>query len=101
MMNIFAPMQGVQVLVHPDKDASKYFNNKNRHYYEILLLIKHGSMTSSEFDHTTQDLVNFLVYASDPSAIEREHLGVWVLLFLIVLFIFAYLLKKSYWKDVD
>ena len=26
--------------------------------------------------------------------------GIWVLLFLGILFIFAYLLKKEYWKDV-
>ena len=101
MANIFAPLQGIQVLAEPNKDSNKLINNHKRNYYEILRLIKKGSMTPAEFDQTTQDLVTFLVYAADPHAIDRKNLGVWVLLFLAVLFVFAYLLKKSYWKDVD
>ena len=31
---------------------------------------------------------------------ERKELGVWVLLFLAVFSVIAYLLKKEYWKDV-
>jgi ubiquinol-cytochrome c reductase cytochrome c1 subunit len=36
----------------------------------------------------------------DPSKLKRHELGIKVLLFLLVFFIFAYLLKKEYWKDV-
>jgi ubiquinol-cytochrome c reductase cytochrome c1 subunit len=32
--------------------------------------------------------------------LERQHLGVYVLLFLVVLFVLAYALKKEFWKDV-
>jgi len=31
---------------------------------------------------------------------KRETMGVFVTLFLLVFFVFAYLLKKDYWKDV-
>jgi ubiquinol-cytochrome c reductase cytochrome c1 subunit len=59
-----------------------------------------GSQTPAEFDATVRDLVNFLVYAGEPAAVHRRAIGIIVLFVLGVLFIFAYLLKKEYWKDV-
>jgi ubiquinol-cytochrome c reductase cytochrome c1 subunit len=59
-----------------------------------------GSQSATEYDATVRDLVNFLVYASEPAAADRKTLGIAVLLALGVLFIFAYLLKKEFWKDV-
>jgi ubiquinol-cytochrome c reductase cytochrome c1 subunit len=32
--------------------------------------------------------------------LERKRLGIYVLLFLGLLFVLAYFLKKEYWKDV-
>ena len=32
--------------------------------------------------------------------LERYRLGVKVLLFLVILFVFAFLLNREYWKDV-
>ena len=31
---------------------------------------------------------------------ERKRLGIWVLAFIAVFFVLAYMLKKEYWKDV-
>jgi ubiquinol-cytochrome c reductase cytochrome c1 subunit len=31
---------------------------------------------------------------------ERQRIGVWVMLFLVVFTILAYLMKKEWWKDV-
>jgi ubiquinol-cytochrome c reductase cytochrome c1 subunit len=59
-----------------------------------------GSMKPEEYDAFVRDLVNFLDYAGEPVKAERQALGVWVTLFLLVFFAFAYLLKKEYWKDV-
>ncbi len=59
-----------------------------------------GSMTKAEYDETIYDLVNFMVYMAEPSRMESESIGKWVLLFLIILFIPAYFLNKEYWKDV-
>ena len=59
-----------------------------------------GALPVTEYDATVRDLVNFLVYASEPAAADRKTLGIAVLLALGVLFIFAYLLKKEFWKDV-
>ena len=46
------------------------------------------------------DLVAFLSYISEPVQLERKSLGVKVILFLVVFFLFAFLLKKEIWKDV-
>jgi len=59
-----------------------------------------GSMTEEEYDNFVRDLVNFLEYTGEPSKLEREGMGVWVLGYLAILFIFSYFLKKEFWKDV-
>ena len=65
-----------------------------------LEIIQPGSMTAEEFDAFTGDLVNFMVYIAEPVQAERRSMGWKVLLFLVIFFVFAYLLKKEYWKDV-
>jgi ubiquinol-cytochrome c reductase cytochrome c1 subunit len=59
-----------------------------------------GSMKPEEYDQFVRDTVNFLDYAGEPVKNKRQSMGVFVTLFLLVFFAFAYLLKKEYWKDV-
>jgi ubiquinol-cytochrome c reductase cytochrome c1 subunit len=59
-----------------------------------------GAQSVTEYDATVRDLVNFLVYVGEPNGTHRRSIGIVVLFALGVLFIFAYLLKKEYWKDV-
>ena len=59
-----------------------------------------GTLSPQEYDVFVRDIVNFLDYAGEPVKAKRETLGVFVTLFLLVGFVFAYLLKKEYWKDV-
>ena len=59
-----------------------------------------GSMTAEEYDTFARDLTNFLEYTGEPSKLEREAMGYKVIGFLFVFLIFAYLLKKEYWRDV-
>jgi len=61
---------------------------------------KGGSMTEEEYDAFVRDLTNFLEYTAEPNKLERQNLGYWVIGFLFILLIFAYLLKKEYWRDV-
>ena len=32
--------------------------------------------------------------------LERQRIGIWVMLFLIVFTVIAYLMKKEWWKDI-
>jgi ubiquinol-cytochrome c reductase cytochrome c1 subunit len=59
-----------------------------------------GSMKPEEYDQFARDIANFLDYAGEPIKQKRQSLGVFVTLFLLVFFVFAFLLKKEYWKDV-
>ncbi len=59
-----------------------------------------GTQSEVQYDTTVRDLVNFLVYVGEPSAVNRKRIGIVVLFALGVLFIFAYALKKEIWKDV-
>jgi len=59
-----------------------------------------GSMTAEEYDEFSRDLANFLEYTAEPNKLEREAMGYWVIGFLVIFLIFAYLLKVEYWRDV-
>lgn len=65
-----------------------------------LVVDKPGALDAAEYDRLVADLVNFLVYMAEPVQQFRKQLGLYVLLFLSVLFALAYALKKEYWKDV-
>ena len=62
--------------------------------------ISKGTQTAAEYDATVRDLVNFLVYVSEPHGNSRRPIGIIVLFALGIVFVFALLLKKEYWKDV-
>jgi len=66
-------------------------------HYEM---VKPGSLNEDEFDASVRDLTNFMVYLAEPARMVRYKLGVYVLIFLSIFFVFAYLLKKEYFKDV-
>jgi ubiquinol-cytochrome c reductase cytochrome c1 subunit len=65
-----------------------------------LELVKPGLMSPKEFDRAVRDLVNFLDYMGEPAKHERRSLGVKVIMFLLVLLVVAYLMKREFWKDV-
>ena len=65
-----------------------------------LKVEKAGKMNTEEFDETVGDLVNFLAYAGEPSALKRQRMGVYALFFVSLFFVVAWLLNREYWKDV-
>jgi len=86
------------------EDDSKVFgvNNKvleNASMPDVLWSLKEEK-SEAEFDQDVRDITNFLDYVGEPAKLIRTSLGVWVLLFLGVLLVLTYLLKKEYWKDV-
>lgn len=59
-----------------------------------------GSMSAAEYDKAVSDIVAFMTWMAEPQQLERQTIGAFVLLFLVILFVFAYALKKNYWRDV-
>ena len=67
---------------------------------EKLTLSHPGKLTPAQYQQASRDLTSFLEYASEPAALQRHQYGIWVLLFLVMFTLLAYVLKKEYWKDV-
>jgi ubiquinol-cytochrome c reductase cytochrome c1 subunit len=67
---------------------------------EHLKLAKPGKLSPKDYDELVGDLVGYLNYMGEPVAEFRKRLGVVVLIALAVIFVFAYALKKEYWKDI-
>ncbi len=101
MPNVLMALQGTQVPVFKSEtlkdDEGKPYEKQIITHLELKTP---GTLTKDEYDKAMTDLVNFLDYVGEPHKLERKRLGVWVLLFLVVLTLFAYLLKREYWKDV-
>jgi ubiquinol-cytochrome c reductase cytochrome c1 subunit len=70
--------------------------------YVVLTLAQEQPGTASpvEYQAFVADLVNYLVYMAEPARNERINFGIGALIFLGVLFTFAYALKRAYWKDI-
>jgi len=99
MPAVLADLQGVQRLKFHLEDE-KATGSAATKVCDALELAQPGRMTPAEFDGFVHDTVDFLTYIGEPVKAERESLGVLVVLFLAVFTVFAYLLKKEYWKDV-
>lgn len=93
MPHVLADLQGRQLPVYKEDHGTQVVDR--------LELETEGSMTPEEFDHAMRDLTNFLVYMGEPAKLHRVKYGMYVMLFLAVFFVFAYLLKKEFWRDVD
>jgi ubiquinol-cytochrome c reductase cytochrome c1 subunit len=59
-----------------------------------------GTLTPVQYQAWVADLVNYLDYMAEPAKNKRISLGLGVLLYLGVLFAFAYALKRAFWKDI-
>jgi ubiquinol-cytochrome c reductase cytochrome c1 subunit len=59
-----------------------------------------GALTPVEYKAWVADLVNYLDYMAEPAKNKRISLGIIVLIYLGVLFAFAYALKRAVWKDI-
>jgi ubiquinol-cytochrome c reductase cytochrome c1 subunit len=80
------------VLVTPAKE----------HKYRVDTLVADapGTMTPTQYKEMVADLVNYLDYMSEPAKNKRISLGIIVLLYLGVLFVLVYAMKREYWKDI-
>jgi len=101
MPHVLASVQGVQNAVWRDVEhKGEDGKPATSHEFEKFEAGVVGNLTPAQYDEFVRDTVNFLQYVSDPSQLERQGLGVWVVLFLLMFTGIAYMLKKEYWKDV-
>lgn len=97
MPAVLSDLEGVKRVVFSTEAASGEGGGKRVESFEQ---VSPGQLTPAQYDSFVRDTVNFLQYVGEPSQVEREGLGIWVVLFLLVFTWFAWLLKREYWKDV-
>ena len=120
MPHVLWEMQGVQSPVYryeaqhdghsvaefeTEAEAAAYVQEHGEAYriekvVDHLEMAQPGSLTTEEYDQVARDLATYLAYISEPMKLERQSMGVWAMLFLIVFSVIAYLMKKEWWKDV-
>jgi len=98
MPHVLWELQGLQEAVY-DGESDPESNAVHKRFKDFKLA-RPGTLTPKEYDQFVRDTVNFLDYIGEPMQLERRSLGLRVLAFLAVFFLFAYLLKREYWKDV-
>lgn len=96
MPHVLYRQQGEQVL--QVSETSRESGPKQQ--AKRLVLEKPGALSPADYDALVADLVNYLVYMGEPARNDRIRIGMYVMFFLGILFILAYMLKREYWKDV-
>tara|TARA_A100001037_G_C15146975_1_gene636769 strand:- start:1736 stop:2473 length:738 start_codon:yes stop_codon:yes gene_type:complete len=91
MPNVLAELQGTQELVCPSDEGV---------CNSLELIEGTGSLGQAEFDQVAYDLSNFLYYVGEPTRLERQNLGVYVLIFLLAFYFITRLLAREYRKEV-
>ena len=102
MPHVLWDLQGWQLAEWDSKADENYPDDRSKDtpYIAKLLPVVEDQQNAQKYDATVKDLVNFMVYLSDPGKLKRQDIGFWVIMFLIVLAIVTYYLKKEYWRDV-
>lgn len=90
MPHILLKLQGIQNLK----------NNHSNNIEEMLELIENGELSKEEYNNLVSDLVNFLSYVGEPIQVERKQIGTFVIVFLILLVVLLFFLKKEFWSDI-
>jgi len=110
MPNVMTDLQGRQVLgckqvpivIEGKKQVDPLTGTALTHEAcdQLVVLPNSGSQSEAEFNETVKNLVTFLAYSANPVKLQSQRIGTYVLLFLAFFFVFAYMLKREYWKDV-
>ena len=55
---------------------------------------------SPTIEEMSQDVSYFMEWTAEPELIQRKQLGIYVLIYLVIFTILAYLVKRSVWKNI-
>jgi ubiquinol-cytochrome c reductase cytochrome c1 subunit len=62
--------------------------------------VTYSDGTQATLDQEARDVASFLMWTSEPKLDDRKHMGVKVMLFLVVLTLMLYAVKRKIWADV-
>ncbi|WP_420851377.1 cytochrome c1 [Rheinheimera hassiensis] len=96
MPHVLQELQGMPYKAY----ETRLVDGESKEVYVGLSTDGSGELNAEEYDRAVADLVNYLEYVGEPTKLEARELGTKVMVFLLIFFVLAYLLKKEYWKDV-
>lgn len=97
MPHVLWELQGIQTPIYRQETSEEGFTHEVIDHFEITTP---GTQTAEEYEETARDIAAFLEYVGEPAKLQRKNIGVWVILFLVLFTLIAYLLKAEYWRDV-
>jgi ubiquinol-cytochrome c reductase cytochrome c1 subunit len=97
MPHVLWELQGLRHRVYHTETADDGTESSTLERLEIVVP---GQLNEPEYKQVVRDLVGFLVYVGEPAKLVRYRIGFWVIVFLLGFLVFAYLMKREYWKDV-
>ena len=103
MPHVLWELQGLQHAtfgVTMDANGAEIGHFGDPAYFEHFETVSPGKLSAEDYDLFVRDLVNFLDWAGTPEQLQRQRLGIWVMIFLFIFLLFAYLLKVEIWKDI-
>ena len=95
MPNVLGHLQG-KVYLKPGMDLAYLMMHPKKHWYQVVDFGPAGQMSHEEFDEYITDIVHFLSYVADPSIHERQQIGPYVVVYLIIAILLA-----SYWFSLE
>ncbi|MGP9799709.1 cytochrome c1 [Rheinheimera sp. NSM] len=96
MPHVLQELQGMPYKAY----ETRLVDGESKQVYVGIKTDGSGELSTEEYDSAVADLVNYLEYVGEPTKLESRELGTKVMVFLLIFFVLAYLLKKEYWKDV-
>lgn len=88
--------------IQANENFNKYFPG---HFLAMPQPLNDGSVTypdgvESSLKQMSQDVVTFLAWAAEPTLMERKALGLKVMLYLVILTVMFYAVKRRIWAKV-
>lgn len=99
MPHVMWELQGIRAAKFVE-EKDPHDASKTIHKFTGFEQVTPGKLSAADFDNATADLVAYLEWMAEPAQNKRKRLGVIVLLFLGGFMVLAWLLNKSYWKDI-
>ncbi|MEI6414673.1 MAG: cytochrome c1, partial [Pseudomonadota bacterium] len=87
MPHVLVDLQGLQKAVYHEEKGEAGHAAKT---FEKFEKVAPGTLTTEQYDQMVKDIVTFLTYVSEPIKLERQALGLNVLIFLLIFSVLAY-----------
>lgn len=62
-------------------------------------LVSYNDGTKASIEQMAHDVTTFLQWTAEPERIDRQHLGVYVLIYLGIFLVLSYFTKRAIWRD--